>query len=650
MKLRTVLVGIWMGAWLSAGTGWAPIPAEVWAMKEDREKGISGAVVLEERVHFRPEFLEYVRRVRILSEAGKDSMEYASFPAEATEIDGRTVYRDGRSVVFNSRKDFQEKPVVSANGEELKRIRLVPPGLSGDCVVELKWKEPVDPDWGPMPRSYGYMHWWRLGGPYMTQLSVLEVPIKLYWAQMIQYQSQEPKIEYRGDSKIYTFQNLPAMTEPPYSSEFARDVPRFTLYAPLSFLSEYNQKPHQEYWKAAVEFFYKPYFENGMRKSSAFGRLLSELSSGLPDEPRAKAIELFYRLNARVKNAHHLTKSEEAGVSRKEKLAEVKNLEEAALRGYASAAGMRLLYYHLLKGVGIQPRIALVADRDRWQFRYSVHNIFQFTDELIGVGTDPASTIWIDPAARFTKPGQVDPDYQGTWALAVDTKDWSVASFQVPADSEASNQARFDFQLSLEDEGDQFSMAARYTGYLAQRERNRYALLDQKEQDRLLKERLEGQLKGLSLREAAVENARIPHEPVLIKVAGSLEQESGRHRVVRPFPGMESPIWIPDAFPEQRKVPIQIPYRRTWEAVSRFRLPKGFKLGEAPSMDLGNVFGQVQWTAAPAPSGAPDEVVVRFRVTVTTHTASSGQYEYFKTFLSWVDRARRQTVTLERAS
>lgn len=619
-------------------------------MKEDKEQGISGAVVLEERVHFRPEFLEYVRRVRILSEAGKDSVEYATFPSKTTDIDGRTVYRDGRSVAFNSRKDFQEKQAVSANGEERKRIRLVPPGLSGDCVVEIRWKEPVDPDWGPLPKTYGFMHWWRLGGPYKTQLSVLEVPIKLYWAQMIQYQSHEPKIDYQGDSKIYTFQNLPAMTKPPYSSEFAQDVPRFTLYAPLTFLSEYNQKPHQEYWKAAVEFFYKPYFEKGIRKSSAFARLQAELCSGLPEEPRAKAIELLLRLNTRVKNVQHLTKGEEAGVPRKEKLAGTKDLEEAALREYASGVTMRLLYYHLLKSVGIQPRIALVADRDRWQFRYAVHNVFQFTDELIGVGVDPATALWVDPAERFTEPGYVDPDYQGTWALAVDTKDWSVAPFQVPAHVESSSQAQLDYRLNLEDDGDQFSLEARYTGYLAQNERNRYALLDQNEQDRLLKERLEGQMKGMSLRETTVVNARNPMQPLVVKVAGTLEQESGRQRVVRPFPGMASPIWIPDVLPDQRKVPIQIPYRRTWEAVSRFRVPKGFKLGEVPMMDLGNAFGRVQWSAAPEPSGDPDEVAVKFRVTVSTHTANPGQYDYFKNFLAWVDRAHRQTVTLERAS
>lgn len=634
---------------LRAG-GWPAIPPEVWAMKEDKEQGVLGAVVLEERVLMRPKYLEYVKRVRILSEAGKDAMEYAAFPQEAMEIDGRTVYRDGRSVTFNSRKDFQEKSVISTAGEELKRIRLIPPGLSGDCVVELKWKEPVDPDWGPLPKSYGYMHWWRLGGPYKTLLSVLEVPTQLYWAQMIQYQSNTPQIETSDLAKVYTFRNLPPMTAPPYSTEFSRDVPRFTLYAPLTYLKPYDQKPHAEYWKAAVEMYYKPHFEKGMRKGSAFEQLQAELAKGLPEEPRAKAVELLHRLNARIRNTWFLTKSEEAGVPRGEKLPEASNLEAAALKEYASGAGMRLLYYHLLKGLGIQPKIALVADRDKWQFRYALHNLFQFTDELIGVGSDPASTIWLDPTARFAEPGYVDPDYQGTWALAVDTKDWSVAAFQMPASSEQASVARFDYRLTLEESEDQFELDARYSGYLAQRERDRYALLEQKEQDRVLKERIEARLKGASLRKVEVLHAKQTREPLQIKVSGVIEQDAGRKRVVSPFPGMEGPIWIPDVLPDQRRIPIQIPYLRTWEATSRFRVPRGFKLAETPGMDLGNLFGKIQWTAVSTPVGDQEEVVVTFRVTITSHTASAGQYGYFRTFLGWVEDAHRRTVTLERAS
>lgn len=651
VRIRVALIMTLALAASAQRTGsWPAIPPEVWAMKEDKDQGILGAVVLEERVLMRPKYLEYVKRVRILSEAGKDAMEYASFPEEATAIDGRTVYRDGRSVVFNNRKDFQEKAVISSSGEETRRIRLIPPGLSGDCVVELKWREPVDPDWGPLPKSYGYMHWWRLGGPYKTLLSVIELPLELYWAQMIQYQSHKPDIETRDDAKIYTFRNLPPMTVPPYSTEFSRDVPRFTLYAPLTYLRPYDQKPHAEYWKAAVEMYYKPHFEKGIRKGSAYEQLKSELAKALPEEPRARAVELLHRLNGKVRNTWFLTKGEEAAVPRGEKLPEASNLEAAALKEYASGAGMQLLYYHLLKDLGILPRIALVADRERWQFRFGLHNLFQFTDELIGVGPDLASTTWLDPTARFTEPGYLDPSYQGTWALSVDTKDWSAAAFQIPVPSEQTSKAVFNYRLTLEDSEDQFELDARYSGYLAQRERNRYALLEQKEQDRVLKERIEARLKGATLKHAEVRQAKNPRESVQIKVAGAIEQDAGRKRVVNPFPGMEGPIWIPDVFPDQRRIPIQIPFLRTWEATSRFRVPRGFKLGEAPGMDLGNVFGKVQWSAVSTPAGDHDEVAVTFRVTLTSHTASAGQYGYLKTFLGWVEEAHRRTVTLERAA
>jgi len=67
------MVKLLLALHLLFGTGalwaesWAPIPPEVWAIKEDPAKGIRDAVVLENRVRFTHVRTEFVLRARILS-------------------------------------------------------------------------------------------------------------------------------------------------------------------------------------------------------------------------------------------------------------------------------------------------------------------------------------------------------------------------------------------------------------------------------------------------------------------------------------------------------------------------------------------------------------------------------------------------------
>ena len=57
------------------GADWPAIPPEVWTIKEDSVKGIKDAVILEDRTIFKLTCIERIRRVRILSEAGRKAVE-----------------------------------------------------------------------------------------------------------------------------------------------------------------------------------------------------------------------------------------------------------------------------------------------------------------------------------------------------------------------------------------------------------------------------------------------------------------------------------------------------------------------------------------------------------------------------------------------
>jgi hypothetical protein len=149
---------------LKAGS-WAPIPPEIWAMKEDPDHGVKGAVVLERRMTFTGRAITHVFRVRILSEAGREAAEIHGFLPETTGIEGRTVRRDGTVVEFDKLKDFSTKSLPGSDRSSLRKVA-IPPGVTSDCVVELRWADMAGAGGSedrPLPWSLGQSAQWWLG-------------------------------------------------------------------------------------------------------------------------------------------------------------------------------------------------------------------------------------------------------------------------------------------------------------------------------------------------------------------------------------------------------------------------------------------------------------------------------------------------------
>ena len=190
----------------ATAANWAPIPAEIWALKEDPAHGVQGAVVLEDRLSIRGSYLEYLYRVRILSEAGKDAAELPALPNEAYDIDGRTVFADGHEVRFSDKKDLQTV-AVKARGESLVRSKIAPPGVTGDCVVEIRWKESSSDSGGPLPAHYGFFPPVRaresVSDPRRDGRAAPAVPLEL---RLHGSQDLKPEVKNR---LVYTFHDIP---------------------------------------------------------------------------------------------------------------------------------------------------------------------------------------------------------------------------------------------------------------------------------------------------------------------------------------------------------------------------------------------------------------------------------------------------------
>lgn len=645
MKAFAAIAGFCASFHLMAGAAWPSIPPEVWAIKD----GPKGAVVLEDRMRFTGLVVEYVYRVRIFAETGRSAAEIAELPSNVTEVKGRTVYPDGRQVEFNSRKDFAERRVETGD-RSITRTHLVAPGVTADCVVEFLWTESADGMFRGLPKRYteGLYSTWTMANAFPTQVLAVEVrqPFPLAWSLRPGTVTPPEATTARG-AKQFTFKNLPALDQPPYSLRPTLGLPRLVMFwQPEKLAREVGDGPNA-FWELAIEEYYKPDYERSIDKGGAFKALAKELTAGLPSNPPEAAVALMERLDGRIINLSGATHEETAQLPKSFwNDFEVKDLTAAAKTGKTNGHGMRLLFYHLLKAAGLKPFLAKVPDRESAVFDWNELNPWQFNVDLIGVQGAGGGFMWFDPALRHATPGVVHPDYTAVPALIIDTTTWKAQRGGVNGLPASVNQRRYTYQLDLDEDADRFTVESAFVGYPEYVERSRYRALEPKEQSKLLKETFEKKMKNLTVAEAEVRHTAEAKTSVTWKLKGSLERESSRRRAVDPFPGMPWPLWVPSTLDETRTASIVLPYLSTQLAVATFKAPKGYVMGEQQDLRKENAFGRVFWV--PSFDAATGTAKVVLRVEVLAVSAPAAKWPEFRQFLTWIEEACRRQVVLTR--
>jgi hypothetical protein len=644
---KLFLLCLILGSALSSAD-WSPIPPAVWAMKEDPSKGIKGAVILERRLIFRNVQIEHLLRIRILSDYGRKAAELSEFDEDAHSFEGRTVYPDGKEIPFSEKKDFTRGTAISMGNEEIKRTVMIPPGVTSDCVVEISWKESANQRArSPLPKRLGQAGEWVLGDAYPALLTVVEIPNSFPWAYVLQPgAARQPEVKENGGFRTFTFNDLPAFEEEPYSIQGTRSTPRLSVFYQPDQLLPYARKQSPDYWDAAAKIFVRNWFDGDVQTGSRFRAFAKDLTGQLvgTDQMRAKAI--LTSLEARIVNRGYLTQDEKSQLKAAKDYPEDEDLDAVVKGGTASPYGMRLLLFQLLKSAGIPMKIGLVADRDQRIAKKNSFNLFQFTNYLIGVDEPGQKTLWLDPARRFLSAGLIHPDYQGTAAWVVDGATWKGAFQTLEPQPSSANTRTYQYRVELDEGEERFAVTATFGGYPSYAERYRFMLLEPGEQTRLLREEMENRFKQATFSRTEIINAKDPTKPFSWAVEGRAEREDGRRMEVYPFPGMYSPLRQPDSWPPGRKDLIVLPYLRVHKAVSRIKVPSGYGLPVIEPLEVRNPFGSVSWNVkAIEPT---HEVEVTLEVVVNGFASQPNGYAEFRTFMSWVDDASRRTVILGR--
>lgn len=634
---------------LQAG-GWDPIPPEVWAMKEDPAHGIVGAVVLERRMVFLGTGIRHLLRFRILSERGKAVAELPVFLPEATSIEGRTVQRDGTFVTFDKAKDFSEKSITEGQTERKSKVML-PPGLTGDCVVELRWVELAEAlNNRQIPTSLGYSAEWWLGSPFLTRKLVVEFFRTFTWSASVSAGAGAyPELVRDGNHSTYTFTNIPAKEAHPFTMDSVSGSPSVRVYFQPEVVTHYAHNKPEDFWDQAAEWFIKPYYSTRLKKGKAYASLSRELLEGLPPDPAQAADLLCRRLDRRIVNQDWATLEEEARLKKREKALDFDpcDLESAASKGRTQADGMAYLYLALAGDAGLHPRLALVKDRNRSLFQFTIPDPWQLDAALIGIPLKDQKTFWVEPTLRFAQPGLIAPEFQGAEALVMETDKhgWHPRREGIEAQPPEFNRARYQFLLDLTGGEERITLRTGFEGVKELLERRKYLPLSKAEADRNLKEAMERGIRDAVITRASVLEAWTPDQGTRWEVEGKLELDATETLAVDPFPGMPAPLPLPTTWPDHRAVPIVMDYLRIQEGECELRLPPGYALQPVAPFQRQNRFGKVLFTAK---ERTPAVVDVQFRVEVRDLFEPASAEPQLRQFLAWVEEAYHRTLTLEK--
>lgn len=627
---------------------WEPISPDIWAMKDTVGKG---AVVLRERFHIENSYVERTYRFRILSEQGKPVAELPDLPEDAYDLVGRTVYPDGKVVLFDSKKDLQTKTVVATSAGEVAKKVMVPPGLSADCLVDIKWRE---------KRYYlelaqyglGRMDTWTWTSSFPIRKLELDVSKRLAWNWTFRPGTtrSKPAATETSSSKTLTLEDLPPAESIPFTVGAGFNAPRLEVYPDHPDIIRSYGKEDAAFWQDVVTKIYKPYFSDRLSGGTAYRSLSEQLRKDLKGSPAKQAGEILSRLNSQMRNLSALTFAEKATMKGGKPDWEVDSydLNQSAKHSATDGWGMFLLAYSVMKDAGIKPKIAYVADRDQRRISSNGRNPNQFTDLVLGVDEGGNGITWMDPAMRYASPGLLNPDYQGTLAFVVNSADWTGKFEGMGTQTGGFNQTRYTYHLNIAEDQDAVKLEVGFSGYPDYVERSRFMKLEPKEQTKSLKESLELITKSVTITKAEVANATNSREDLRWEVEGASERESGRRMEIYPFPLMQWPLYVPSKWPETRQEFIVLPYQKIHLAISHIKLPKGYAWPGWNEINHSNEFGRVAWKAELQSKPDGDEIKVVLRVDVIQSLGPAAMYPKLKEFVSWVEEACRRQLIVEK--
>jgi len=636
---------------LPTQAGWPEIPKESWGIKSADLKGQPGALVLVDRYHFHRRQLERFRRVLVLSEAGKGAPELTLYGDRISKLQGRTVYPDLREQPFAQGQDVIKSTVVKTHRDSLQAMKVIPPGVTSHCIVDVQWIEPIQDSDGPVPVGNGWHYAFSFAASVPVQLAEVIVDQDVAdfgWVRRyFPGEGQEEPETQQGKTTRKVFRNIPARPETVLASEAELALPACHWYwspqAPIrDWLTELKfpkTRTISMVEAVTITVLYRWIME-GYSERPPKSSTLWEVGKGLDiQDPHQKAVALLKGLRERVKTIGEL------GERPSTKDLDRQGLESAVKRGWGTYSQLWRLAFHLFREHGIQTNVVMAVDRQD-SLMGDINNTWQYDQILLCVDDGKGNLLYLNPGSTY-QPVALPPWLQGAECLmAIPGKtrlDWTARILTLPSEKAQTNVERWKVTIRPGEEVDTYSGGVEVTGSRAAQWKSR--IKDNASNDFKKSVAPIVEAKGFKVLQASGEGTADPWSPLKVTLEGSRENEGGRRRSLQPFPFLKVPFEVPATWPERRNVSIQFPMTTVIEGESRIPWTgEAPTMAELPALERANGLGRASWRAVMEEKGTERELVVRMRLEVSSVSAAAYRYQDLKNLTSWFQDALSRAV------
>jgi hypothetical protein len=470
----------------------------------------------------------------------------------------------------------------------------------------------------------------------------------------------------RGEVVSTTFRDLPALEATPFRSNATARGNRLYIYPTQQGIVNKDftdprvfwQSVTNELWERSMAF--APFHAYGSKYEGSqlviqdkprkgYDALLKELIPGLPALPQARAIELHRRLCGRIKQwenygAEHMELLR--NLTRQSYIVDRDTLEPYIEAGGAPRGFWTTLYWNLLRDAGVSSHLVMAVPEYRFPLLLQLRTTSQFLATLIRVEEPGKRALFLDPSAKDGHPERVPAWFQGTEALAVDTRTWTLGLAHLPWQAPDEDREELVYQVEPQPGLARFQLRGEFLGAADSRARAEFLDLDGASRGALLARTLAGGDLDLAVDPALVGDPLNHDKPFSVSATG--RQRIGGGEVLR-FPAFPAhPVLFdpPATFPESRVEPIRLGPPRTWHWTSRVSLPKGHRWIPERPMETTTPFAVLGRTAKLSQDGTA--VDVEFRVTTLSGSLEASAYGDFRRFLVVLKEAMETPIVLER--
>jgi hypothetical protein len=417
----------WPGAGAS-GDDWLPItPEELRMTAEPLAPGAPAIYLYRQVDRDDSEARETVyARIKILTEEGR---KYADveipFIKEQSNVSGvhaRTIRPDGSEVNFDG--NVFEKTVVKARGLRYLAKTFTLPNVQAGSIIEYRYTSTWNEGWV-------YDSRWVLSQELFTKRS--KFSLKPYTAFSLRWswprglpQGTTPPKEDSGHVIRLETQNVPAVAIEDYMP------PEFEVKYRVDFVyySDNQEKQADKFWTQEGKKRYAK-LEEFTGKRKAMEQAVAQVASP-GDTPETKLQKIYARCQ-QVRNLRYETEKTEQEKDR-EKLKNVKNVEDIWKLGYGDGVGISWLFFGMARAAGLEAYPVLVSRRSDYFFNPRTMNPNELNDSVVLVklaGKDQ----YFDPGTRFAPYGLLPWPETGVSGLQLSKEGGTWVKTPIPASS-----------------------------------------------------------------------------------------------------------------------------------------------------------------------------------------------------------------------